>query len=294
MSERSTSTRADFDALWDYHDPAESERRFRALLPGARERGDASYLGQLLTQIARTQGLQHRFEDAHETLDDIDDLSTHLPIVRIRYLLERGRVFNSSGHPATATPLFLAAWELASEEGEEFHAVDAAHMLGIVGPSERQLEWSLRALEIAERSDDPRTRGWCGSLYNNIGWTHHDLGDFPTALSYFQQGLERRQEEGKPREAHIAAWTVARALRSLGRYDEALAMQEENLRTAETAGEPDGFIHEEIGECLLALVRAHESRSHFARAHELLSSDPWLVTNEPERLERLERLAKRA
>jgi hypothetical protein len=131
----------DFDALWNYADPAESERAFIALLPAARSSGDAAYLGQLLTQVARAQGLRDKFDEARSTLDEVTDLTGAAPLVRIRYLLERGRVFNSSGRADDSRPLFLDAWQLASAAGEEYHAADAAHMLGIVEPSERQLEW---------------------------------------------------------------------------------------------------------------------------------------------------------
>ena len=54
---------ADFDALWDYRDPAATEVKFRALLPEA-EQGDPDLHAQLLSQIARCEGLQRNFEEA--------------------------------------------------------------------------------------------------------------------------------------------------------------------------------------------------------------------------------------
>src|SRR5437660_90948 len=125
----------DFDALWDYDNPAASESRFRALLPAADAAGDAAYRAELLTQIARTEGLQGRFAAAHQTLDTVAALLTSDRVMaRIRYLLERGRVFNSAGAPEPARPLFQAAWGLAQAHGADYHAIDAAHMLGIVAP----------------------------------------------------------------------------------------------------------------------------------------------------------------
>ena len=83
-----TDSLNDFDALWDYDRPAETETRFRDLLPAAERNPDVKM--QLLTQIARAQGLQRRFEDAHATLEEVE---TGLPPgalrPRIRYLLER-------------------------------------------------------------------------------------------------------------------------------------------------------------------------------------------------------------
>jgi hypothetical protein len=57
----------DFDALWNYDRPAESERAFRDLLPLAT--GNPAYEPELLTQIARAQGLQRQFEAGHENAE---------------------------------------------------------------------------------------------------------------------------------------------------------------------------------------------------------------------------------
>ena len=71
----------------------------------------------------------------------------------------------------------------------------------------------------------------------------------------------------------------------------ALAEQQALLAELEGLGERDGFVFEEIGECLLALGRNDEARSFFARAHAKLADDVRLQTDEPERLERLRSLA---
>src|SRR5690606_19946505 len=55
----------DFDALWDYSQPAATETKFREILPLAQESGDLSYRLQLETQIARALGLQQKFDEAH-------------------------------------------------------------------------------------------------------------------------------------------------------------------------------------------------------------------------------------
>jgi len=44
-----------FDSLWDFAQPAETETKFRALLPEIES--NPSEHAQLLTQIARAQGL---------------------------------------------------------------------------------------------------------------------------------------------------------------------------------------------------------------------------------------------
>lgn len=101
---------ADFDSLWDFDHPEITEQKFRELMPSAESSDNYTYLAELLTQIARTEGLQRKFEDAHKTLDRAEKLITpemHLP--KVRYLLERGRTLNSSGKPEQAKKYFLEA-----------------------------------------------------------------------------------------------------------------------------------------------------------------------------------------
>lgn len=278
----------DFDQLWDFNDPYGTERAFRQLLDDAGEDDSPAAISELLTQIARAEGLQRRFDDAHRTLDEVlSRLDEGGSPPGVRYLLERGRVFNSSGSREPALPLFVEAWEAARALREDVLAIDAAHMIAIVEAPENQLVWNLRALELAESSSDPRARRWLGSLYNNIGWTYHDAGDFEQALATFERGLAWQCEHGTRDGRLIAEWTVGRALRSLGRYDEAILIHESLHREREVAGESDGYIHEELGECLLAIDRDEEARPHFAEAYRLLSIDEWLLANEPERLKRL-------
>ena len=282
----------DFDKLWNYNDPSDTERQFRGLLPAAEHSADKSYLAQLLTQIARAQGLQRLFEDAHKTLDVVSKLLTDdLQTARVRYLLERGRVFNSSGEKDQARPLFLQAWELAQAVYEDFYAVDAAHMLAIALSADEQMSWNLKALELAEISDQPRARNWLGSLYNNIGWTYHDAGQYSQALDIFEKALGFREAQGEPANIRVAKWCIARTLRSLGRTQETLDSQLALLAEHVAAGTSDGYVSEEIGECLLKLGRTDESRPYFAQAYDELSKDEWLVANESARLQRLKSLS---
>lgn len=278
-----------FDALWDYSDPHQTETRFREILLQIPENNPA-YL-ELLTQIARSQGLQQKFERAHQTLDQVERrLGNYATRAKIRFYLERGRVFNSVGHPEDARPFFEQALDMAKDLAEDFYAVDALHMLAIVAPPASALDLNLLAIQIAESSDQEKARGWLGSLYNNTGWSYHELGDYESALDMFQKSEAVRKAKRSAPEIRIAQWCVARTLRSLKRIEEALSKQLALKAEFEAAGEDDGYVFEEIGECLLALDRAQEAQPYFAKAHEILSQDPWLAEKEPERIKRLKEL----
>jgi tetratricopeptide (TPR) repeat protein len=271
----------DLQALWDFDQPATSEQRFRAAL---REATGADAL-VLRTQLARALGLQRRFDDAAAELAAVAAADDPTPLVRVYHDLERGRLLNSRGDREAAQPLFESALAEAERAGLDHLAVDAAHMLAIVELPEAQIPWARRALAIAEASTDPRARAWVGSVTHNLGWTLHNLGRYDEALPLWERALAFREQQGDPESVRIARWTIARGLRSLGRHEEALAIQRE-LAT----GPDDGYVDEELGELLLALDRPDEARPHFARAHAALSTDPWLVEGEPDRLRRLSEL----
>jgi tetratricopeptide (TPR) repeat protein len=284
---------AEIDKLWDYDKPDESEERFRALLLEAEKSGDLGYRVEVLTQIARSLGLERKFDEAHKTLDEAETLiPPDAKRAAVRVKLERGRAFNSSGHPDKARPLFLSAWELAVAGKEDFYAVDAAHMMGIVEPAEKAIEWNLKALDFAERSADARAQNWRGSLYNNLGWTYHDQGKFETALDLFQKALKFRLEQKQASQIRIARYCVGRVLRSLSRIEDALRIQQALHAEFESIHGSDPYVEEELGECLLLLHRSDEAQKHFAYAYAELSKDKWLVEHEPARINRLKELGK--
>lgn len=263
--------------MWDFDDSGASQRRFEEA--ASTSSGDERL--ELLTQVGRALGLQGRFDEAHAVLDEVErSLDEAGARVRVRYLLERGRVRNSSGMPAAAAPLFNDAWLAAREAGLDGLAVDAAHMMAIVESGEAEDDWHREAMALAESSDDPDARRWRGSLLNNMGWTHHGRGELDQALVCFRRALSARLEQGKKREIDIAAWCVARCLRSLGSLDEALAMQREIYDEDADVG----YGAEEIAECLLAMGKGEEARAWFGLAHRKLKD---VLTGEPERVARL-------
>lgn len=286
-----SSLKPDFDGWWDYDHPAQTEKKFRELLPKAKESGDMGYYAELLTQLARTLGLQQRFDDAHVTLDLVKAI---LPKAgepaAVRYLLERGRAFNSDKHKDLAVPLFKEAAQRAERSNLDFYLIDALHMLAIVAPTDSQSVWNERAIAAAERSSDPRARNWLGSLYNNMGWTLFDQKAFDSALAIFKKAQAFREQQGKPENIIIAKYAVGKTFRYLGRIDEALAIQLQLELDWNKLGQPDGYVYEELAECYQLKNQTDEARRYFALAYEYLSKDPWLSRDEPKRLARLKDL----
>ena len=284
----------DFNELWNYEDPAGTGIKFRELLPLAEGSGNTEYHAQLLTQIARTESLQMKFDEAHKILDEAEKLITgEMPLAKVRYLLERGRTFNSSRVYDKAKELFFGAYKLSDENNFDRYTIDAAHMMGIVEKKEESLRWNEIAMKHAEKSNEEKARLWLGSLYNNTGWTYHDMGEFDKALDLFEKNVVWHTERKTKRGLIIAKWCVARTLRSLNRVPEAYNRQVElSKEVEEKQMESNGYVFEELGECLLLMDRPEEAKPEFAKAYELLSRDIWLKENEKERLERIKKLSK--
>ncbi|MEL3925230.1 tetratricopeptide repeat protein [Aeromonas enteropelogenes] len=283
----------DFMALWDYQDPAASALRFHALLPEARAAADLQYELELLTQIARTHSLQRQFAEAHQLLDEIEPrLTDATPRARLRVLLERGRTFNSAGDKASARTLFEQAWQQGLKHKELYLAIDAAHMVAIAAPLEEQSRWHQLAMELAERSQDERVRGWLAPLYNNQGWTLFELGRLEEARQCQQKCLAWHEQHNNPAKAFIARWSLARLSRAQGLHEQAQAELTQLQADMAATGTPeDGYVFEELGENALALDDP-AAAEYFARAWFLLSRDEWFKRQEGERLARLKRLAK--
>ena len=223
-------------ALFDFDDLDRTESGLRDQL--AREPDDDGR-SEVLTQLARAQGLRGEFTAAEELLVEAEGLASS-EVARLRIDLERGRTIRSSGEPDAALPLFVAAYERARACGQDFLAGDSAHMAAIVEPA-----WAERGISFAASSADAHY--WLGPLWNNLGWSRFEAGDAAGALDAFERALAVRDT---PRERAIARYAVACALRELGRPRESIEQLE--LGLAESPG-PHPIIEEELAAARAAL-----------------------------------------
>ena len=244
-------------AVWDFNDLDLSERRFRASLE---EQETAAGRAALFTQLARIEGLRGDFAAGERLLAIAEALGGAESWV----LIERGRLLRSSGDGPNALPLFEAAFEQARAVNEGFLAGDAAHMAALVGDMEA---WTARGIELTD--DDPG-RYWLAPLLNNVGWSRYEAGNFDRALDAFKEALAVRSEDPQePHEREIARYAVGKALRALGRIDEATDQLELAVAWATETGIETPYFHDELAECYAAAGRTEEARAQAERAMEL-------------------------
>ena len=243
----------DVSALWTYSDPALSEQRFQQALVGASP--DDAFI--LRTQIARTWGLRGDFERARAVLASLEaDLPQRSSEAQVRYALELGRTYASPAHPPDtqtaeqrerARVLYLRAFETANAARLDSLAIDALHMMVMVDsdPAD-QLAWNVKAIAYMEQSTQPDARKWEGSLRNNVGYANRLLGNYDEALRQFRLSLAAHEREGRVADVRIAHWMIARTLRDMKRFDEALPIQLRLERESAAAGEDDPYVFEEL------------------------------------------------
>jgi tetratricopeptide (TPR) repeat protein len=285
----------DFDSLWNYNDPKQTEVVFREILKNTDEIAEPIYVAALQTQIARTLGLQQKFTEAHALMDSVQKKAIDDPTIRVRYLLEKGRLFNSENRLEEAIPLFQVAFQFSITYNLDYYAIDAAHMIAytLIDFPEKKISWEEKALQMVLETTDVKAKKWEGSLYNNIGWSYFDLKNYPKAIQYFESSLAFENAKKNEESARIARWSIAKCYRMMGETDKALTLFK-TLEAEITAQklEPDGYVFEEIGECLLAKSQNNDAKPYFKKAFEILSKDIWLQKNESDRLNRLQSLSR--
>ncbi len=257
--------------MWDH--PDRSEAIFRAQLPAASE--DPTRQAEILTQIARAQGLQGHRPEALASLGQAEALLPQaLPRARVRYLLESGRIQRDTGQADRALASFTAAYTGAVDAKEELLALDAVHMLAVADP-ERAVAWTQQGIALIETGTDPRGKGFLGPLYHNLAEHLHAAGDFEQALAWHRKDLAWRIATHRPAsEQRIASWSIARELRCTHHGDQALELQRALLDEATRSQPVDpwevGTIHEELAECLLAAGRTGEAGNEATTAMQTL------------------------
>jgi len=269
--------------LWDFDDLDSTEERLRAQLD-AEESDDGR--AEVLTQLARVEGLRGAFERADAIADEAAELAES-DVARARLDLERGRIRRSSGDREVARPLFESAYAGALAAEQYFMAADVAHMVALVAPDrDGFLEWTRRGLALAE--SDETASGWAGPLLNNLGWELYEAGDLDGALDAFERALlVRETEPDQPGAIEIARYAVGKTLRALDRAEEAIPLLERAVARAVESDAPDGWFHEELAEEYAAVGRLEDAREQARLAIPLLERDDPGFADRAERLQSL-------
>lgn len=248
--------------VWDVANASEAEYRFKKLaekIASADSDTESTNIekttiafvkrmekAQVLTQLARSVGLQDRFEEAYSLLDQAEaiwdkfknqpqenDTNHSISVLFVRINIEKGRIHNSSGQPQQAIPFFRTACYEAQKYPKDpvlrYLLIDALHMLAIAAPSVTdKSKYADLGIKIAENENsDQRVKNWLGPLLNNAAWDAVDNGRFEDAISLFQRAVVIRkgsvdqldnaqitsltsEDMKKAKDKRVTAWKIAR------------------------------------------------------------------------------------
>jgi tetratricopeptide (TPR) repeat protein len=286
----------DIDGQWNFEDLPSTEAKVRELL--AAEQPDSPKVPELLTQLARVQGLLGKLNEAGATLLLAKDLlakdeAAPKSRAQVRFLIEQGRFFGLSMNPAQSVPYFSRAWELAVQLNETFFSVEAAVMLSISQSPKLQNEWLQKVIEVAEQTKDEQAKLWLSQLYVMDGWHSFDFRKYENALASFERALKAPQSSQNSSNNFSIRWAIGRTLRALNRVPEALEIQRALSAELSAAGKVNGHVLLEIGECLQLNKSNKEATEFFELAYKELSLNGWYSDNKAAELSRIQYLSKK-
>ena len=288
----------DVDGFWADKTITQTEFAIRETLN--QQQADDQKLNRIetLTQLVRLLNILGNSAEATATLKQAQDIMTSCEPsalrtrAEIRLAIENGRHLWLARNPARAQTFFNQAWTLATANKEYFFAIDAALMLAVTQPPKFQNEWINKAIDLAEKTDEPQAKLWLSHLYLVKGWQYFDFHRYDEALQSFTKAFERPRDKGVTISLQIIRWSIARALRSLNKLQEALEIQNTLLLELSSTGKTNGYILLEIAECLQLLQKTEEAKSFYELAHKELNADAWYLDNHKAELNRMQFLYK--
>lgn len=151
-------------------------------------------------------------------------------------------------------------------------AVDAAHMIAIVGTKDERIAWGIRGIEAAEAG---RLESWLGPLWNNHGWNLEEMGRYDEALIALKKAREYHYKGTMELPKLIADWSVGHAFRMTGDLDSAFSLMDQVVVWADSLyrqspsrdhAEWLGFANKELGEIALAKGNRKDALTLFFKA----------------------------
>lgn len=260
------------DKLFGERQYDDARAKYEEAVKEAADVPDNSLLAEAYAQIARTYGIEGKFEDGRPWLARAKAVaSPDEPMGWSRYLGVRGRFeWQDEKDNEKAKRTFIEMYEYCKQAELFSRELDAAHMVAIVGTPDEKVEWSLNAIAAAEKGGE---KNWLGPLWNNLGWTYEERGEYDKMLEALLNARKYHYEAGNEHTQLVADFGVARAYwrnadltESRKCLDDARnrALQRHEADPEDTEkGEWVGWGHVYLGDLLVSEDKPAEALQHF-------------------------------
>ncbi len=268
--ENSGDLLASGDTLFSSRKYNEALTVYQQAVEKAEAEADTSNLIEALSQVARSYLITDRKEDGRTWLNKAAEVADEkFPPGWSRFLGVKGRFEWQDDSLPKARETFKKMFDYCNKRGLAEQAIDAVHMVAIVGTIEEQIEWGKKGIEAAEKGEVHR---WLGPLWNNLGWTYDHEGRYQEALEAYLQAKKYHYLYGDNMNRAIADWAVGNTYVRLGDYDKALDFLAPTLAWAESEKNDEwiGWACKAIGEAEAGKDHRDNALEYLLRAREHL------------------------
>jgi tetratricopeptide (TPR) repeat protein len=266
------------DTLFDSRNYAEATETYLQAVTAAEKKGEGVTLVEALSQVARGYLAQGKKDQGRPWLEKARAIASDRdPEAWSRYLGVRGRFEWKDDELKVATATFRDMYDYCLRHKLHERAVDAAHMVAITAGHDEQIVWARKGIEAAEVG---KLEGWLGPLWNNLGWTYDEMGQFKESLEALTKAREYHYKVGDEHAKLVADWSVGHAYRKLGEIDSALKWLGPVLEWAEKRYAADrnpdtaewvGHSCRELGEIAVLQGKLGEGLKYLERARDELT-----------------------
>ena len=259
------------DSLFNSRQYDQARDLYMQAADNAQAAGDNSELIEAYAMIARTYLTVDNKEPGRAWLDKAALYARKgEPLGWSRYLGVRGRFEWKDNQLEKASSTFKEMYQYCSDNKLYERAIDAAHMVAIVGGPEEQVEWRLKGIKEAEAGNVTR---WLGPLWNNLGWTYESTGKYKESVEAYIKAREYHYKYSDEKSKLMADWALGHAYRLNGQVDSAAQwITPDLLAKFETLGDDEfqGWVFKELGEIAILRSEPDSALAFLVRAEEKL------------------------
>lgn len=196
-----------------------SREIFSQALEAAQKEGSSSNAVEANAMIARCYLIVDNMVAGMPYLEAAQKIArADMPAGWSRYLGVRGRFEWKQNDLPKAFATFKEMYEFCRTNNLPERAIDAAHMVAIVGTPEQQIEWGQKGIAEAEENN---ITTWLGQLWNNLAATYEEQQKYPEALDAYHKAREYHWRYGTEQNKLIADWAVGHAYLFNGDFERA-------------------------------------------------------------------------
>jgi tetratricopeptide (TPR) repeat protein len=285
------------DRVFKSRDYDKSRGEYLKVVEMARESGDNSLLTEACSQIARTYLITDKKEEGRDWIKKAEVIASQKePPGWSRYLSVKGRFEWQDKDNSKAAATFKEMYDYCSDNKLHERAIDAAHMVAIVGGPDEQIEWGKKGIKEAEAGN---INGWLGPLWNNLGATYEELKRYNEALEAYLKAREYHWKYGDEKNRMVADWAVGHTYQLSGEYDKAAEYLLPTLAWAEKMQDIEfiGWCHKDLGEVEIGNGNYSQGLEHLVIAEKKLKEvgmPDWWKEAYDELLTRIEEIKAKA